>query len=140
MIFPVIVLSARPVAYITRVTFVTLGAIFFEDYIRTANAKGLSHRQVVNAQTGTAYTVANADKAKTIIRNNGGASTQDWPQDSAATSLAIGTIIRTFNRGAGAVTHQAGTGATVLVTGTQGQHTWWTAQKIAANTWAVGPG
>lgn len=48
MIFPVIVLSARPVAYITRVTFVTLGAIFFEDYIRTANAKGLSRRQVVN--------------------------------------------------------------------------------------------
>ncbi|HRX02645.1 MAG: ABC transporter permease [Anaerolineae bacterium] len=47
MIFPVIVLSARPVAYITRVTFVTLGGIFFEDYIRTANAKGLSRRQVV---------------------------------------------------------------------------------------------
>lgn len=47
MIFPVIVLSVRPVAYITRVTFVTLGAIFFEDYIRTANAKGLSRRQVV---------------------------------------------------------------------------------------------
>lgn len=47
MIFPVIVLSTRPVAYITRVTFVTLSAIFFEDYIRTANAKGLSRRQVV---------------------------------------------------------------------------------------------
>lgn len=97
------------------------------------------HRQVVNAQTGTAYTVATADISKTIIRNNAGASTQDWPQDSAAT-LPIGTILRTYNRGAGAITHQAGAGATVLVTGTQGQHTWWTAQKIAANTWAIGPG
>mgnify|MGYP001209335845 CR=1 FL=1 len=98
------------------------------------------HRQTVNAQTGTAYTVADADAAKTITRNNAGASTQDWPQDSAAPLLGVGTILRTYNRGAGAITHQAGAGATVLVTGTQGQHTWWTAQKIAANTWAVGPG
>ena len=48
MIFPVIVLSARPVAYITRVTFVTMTGIFFEDYIRTAKAKGLNQRQVVS--------------------------------------------------------------------------------------------
>jgi ABC-type dipeptide/oligopeptide/nickel transport system permease component len=46
MIFPVIVLSARPLAYITRVTFVTLSAILFEDFIRTAHAKGLNRRQV----------------------------------------------------------------------------------------------
>lgn len=96
------------------------------------------HRQVVNAQTGTAYTVANADVSKTIVRNNAGASTQTWPQDSAATSLAVGTIIRTYNRGAGAVTHGAGAGATVLGGGVQPTGTWWEAQKVSANTWAVG--
>lgn len=48
MLFPVIVLSARPVAYITRVTFVTLTGILGEDYIRTAYAKGLNGRQVIN--------------------------------------------------------------------------------------------
>lgn len=48
MLFPIIVLSARPVAYITRVTFVTLGDVLNQDYIRTAQAKGLSMRQVVN--------------------------------------------------------------------------------------------
>ncbi|MEA3338001.1 MAG: ABC transporter permease [Chloroflexota bacterium] len=48
MLFPLIVLSARPVAYITRVTFVTLGEVLGQDYIRTATAKGLSLRQVIN--------------------------------------------------------------------------------------------
>lgn len=96
------------------------------------------HRQTVNVQTGTAYAVTNSDAAGTIVRNNAGASTQTWPQDSAATSLPVGTIIRTFNRGAGEITHQAGTGATVLVAGKQPINTWWSAQKIAVNTWAVG--
>jgi ABC-type dipeptide/oligopeptide/nickel transport system permease component len=48
MLFPLIVLSARPVAYITRVTFVTLSEVLDQDYIRTAKAKGLSLRQVIN--------------------------------------------------------------------------------------------
>ncbi len=48
MLFPSLVLAARPLAYITRVAFVTLSTVLREDYIRTAWAKGLSLRQVLN--------------------------------------------------------------------------------------------
>ena len=42
MLLPVLVLAARPVAYLTRTTFVALDRIMDEEYIRTAFAKGLS--------------------------------------------------------------------------------------------------
>ena len=48
MLFPSLVLAARPLAYITRVAFITLSTVLREDYIRTAWAKGLSLRQVLN--------------------------------------------------------------------------------------------
>ncbi|MBU0496108.1 MAG: ABC transporter permease [Chloroflexi bacterium] len=48
MLLPVLVLAARPVAYITRSTFLALHDILQEDYIRTAWAKGLPRRQVIN--------------------------------------------------------------------------------------------
>jgi hypothetical protein len=98
------------------------------------------HRMTVTAQTGTSYVVANADDSRTITRNNAGASTQDYPSDANAADLAIGTIVHTFNRGAGVITHQAGSGATVDTTGTQATKTWWKAMKVAANTWVAGPG
>lgn len=44
---PLIVLAARPVAYLTRASFLALGRIMAEDYIRTAYAKGLSRFRVV---------------------------------------------------------------------------------------------
>lgn len=45
---PVIILSARPLAHITRVTFINLNQIMGEDYIRTARSKGLkAHRTIV---------------------------------------------------------------------------------------------
>lgn len=43
---PVLVLMARPLAYITRATYVALGEILSADYIRTAHAKGLRERRV----------------------------------------------------------------------------------------------
>ena len=43
LILPVLVLAARPVAQITRVTFVSVREILGQDYIRTAQSKGL-HR------------------------------------------------------------------------------------------------
>ena len=43
---PVLVLMARPLAYITRATYVALGEIQSADYIRTAHAKGLRERRV----------------------------------------------------------------------------------------------
>ncbi len=48
MILPVLVLAARPIAYLTRAIYQQLEHILTEDYIRTAYAKGLNRRQVVN--------------------------------------------------------------------------------------------
>lgn len=39
--FPALVLAARPLAHITRVTFVSISEILERDFIRTARAKGL---------------------------------------------------------------------------------------------------
>lgn len=52
LLMPLLVLSFRPVAYITRTTFVGIGRIMKEDYIRTAYSKGLGGWQTL---TGHAY-------------------------------------------------------------------------------------
>ena len=36
MLFPALVLAARPLAYVTRVTFISLSTVLKEDYIHTA--------------------------------------------------------------------------------------------------------
>lgn len=46
LVLPTIVLAARPMAQVARVTFVTLHRILAQDYIRTALAKGLSTNQM----------------------------------------------------------------------------------------------
>ncbi|MCB0244421.1 MAG: ABC transporter permease subunit, partial [Anaerolineae bacterium] len=46
IILPALVLAARPVAQIARVTFVTLGTLLGMDYVRTAQGKGLLPRQI----------------------------------------------------------------------------------------------
>jgi peptide/nickel transport system permease protein len=48
IILPVLVLSARPVAQIARVTFVSLSEALEQDFVRTAHSKGLTPRQVMN--------------------------------------------------------------------------------------------
>lgn len=47
MLLPVLVLAARPLAYLTRTTFLSLGQVMQEDYIRTAFAKGVSSPRAV---------------------------------------------------------------------------------------------
>jgi peptide/nickel transport system permease protein len=47
IILPALVLAARPIAQIARVTSVTLGEVLGQDYVRTAHSKGLSERLVV---------------------------------------------------------------------------------------------
>jgi len=66
----------------------------------------------INAQTGTSYTLALSDAGKMITRSNAGASTQDLPSNATA-AIPIGTMIHILNIGAGAVTVQAGSGATL---------------------------
>ena len=46
LILPALVLAARPLAQISRVTFVTIEEILLQDYIRTAHSKGLRQRVV----------------------------------------------------------------------------------------------
>lgn len=46
LILPVIVLAARPLAQITRISFVSLRDVLSQDYVRTATAKGLRQYQI----------------------------------------------------------------------------------------------
>jgi peptide/nickel transport system permease protein len=48
MLLPVIVLMARPLAQLTRTSFISLDRTVKEDYIKTAYAKGLSTTQTVS--------------------------------------------------------------------------------------------
>jgi len=48
LLMPALVLAARPVAQVARVTFVTLSEILEKDYIRTARAKGVREFWVLN--------------------------------------------------------------------------------------------
>jgi peptide/nickel transport system permease protein len=47
MLLPVLVLAARPVAYLTRQSFIAISRVMEEDFIRTAYAKGLDQRTTV---------------------------------------------------------------------------------------------
>jgi len=48
MLLPILVLIARPIAYIMRTSYIVLERTMQEEYIRTAYSKGLSQRYVVN--------------------------------------------------------------------------------------------
>jgi peptide/nickel transport system permease protein len=47
LVLPVLVLVARPIAQITRITFVTISDNMDEDYVRTARGKGLRTSQIL---------------------------------------------------------------------------------------------
>jgi peptide/nickel transport system permease protein len=47
MAMPLLVLAARPIAYLTRSSYISLSRILEEDYIRTALAKGLTQSRMV---------------------------------------------------------------------------------------------
>jgi peptide/nickel transport system permease protein len=48
IVLPALVLAARPIAQVSRVSFVALAEVLDADYIRTAHAKGLSLSQVLS--------------------------------------------------------------------------------------------
>jgi peptide/nickel transport system permease protein len=48
MFLPVLILTARPLAYVTRIVSASLGEIIASDYIRTAHAKGLSPLRIAS--------------------------------------------------------------------------------------------
>ncbi len=96
--------------------------------------------QSVNAQTGTSYTLVAADAGKLVTLSNGSAVTLSVPQDSDAT-IAIGTYVDLYALGAGQVTVQAGSGATLRTSGltakSRAQYARFGVQKVSANTWSL---
>lgn len=48
MLLPVLVLMARPLAYLTRASFISLNRVMEENFIRTAYSKGLPNHWIVN--------------------------------------------------------------------------------------------
>ncbi|MBN1220441.1 MAG: ABC transporter permease subunit [Anaerolineae bacterium] len=47
LVLPMLVLAARPVAQITRITFVTVGEVLDQDFVRVAHSKGLRSAVVI---------------------------------------------------------------------------------------------
>jgi peptide/nickel transport system permease protein len=47
ILLPALVLAARPVAQIARVTYITISEVLSKDYVRTARSKGLAPRRVM---------------------------------------------------------------------------------------------
>ena len=47
MLLPILVLSARPIAYLTRHSFIAIDRIMKENYIQTAYGKGLGQRYII---------------------------------------------------------------------------------------------
>ncbi len=48
IVLPALVLAARPIAQIARITFVSLSEALEQDFVRTAHSKGLTSRQVMS--------------------------------------------------------------------------------------------
>ena len=48
LVMPAVVLASRPFAQIVQITYVSMSNVLGEDYIRTAQAKGLARRVVIN--------------------------------------------------------------------------------------------
>lgn len=92
------------------VTSVSPGAGVTSD--TTANAPGsavtvsgtFSAAQLVNAQTGTTYTVADGDRAKLVTLSNASAIAVTLPQAGQTTTFKTGWFVDVVNIGAGTVT------------------------------------
>lgn len=64
----------------------------------------LSASELVNAQTGTTYTVLDTDRSKLVTHSNGSAIAVTLPQAGAASEFQAGWFYDTQNLGAGLVT------------------------------------
>lgn len=102
-------------------------------------------KSTINAQTGTAYTLVNADAGKIVRMTNAAANTITVPSDAnmSGGSIAVGTVITIAQGGAGLTAIAAGAGATLLARGLTapvhmaGQYAYAMLVKVAANTWEI---
>lgn len=97
---------------------------------------------LLNAQTGTTYTLALTDVAKTITLTNASAITLSVPTN-ASVAFPIGTQILLYQGGAGQVTVAAVTPATTTIraqgskTKIAGQYGVACLLKLATDTWVL---
>jgi hypothetical protein len=98
----------------------------------------------LNAQSGTTYTVANADIYQVIVQaTNASTKVITIAPDSTLTSAGVGTAITFLNSGAGLMTFAAGAGVTIVSAGavsaapTLAQYKTAVAIRISANSWTI---
>jgi uncharacterized MnhB-related membrane protein len=98
----------------------------------------------VNAQSGSTYTVANADLYQALVQTtNASTKTVTIAPDSTLTAAAVGSAITFLNTGAGLLTFAAGSGVTIASAGaaptapTLAQYKSCVAVRTAANTWVI---
>jgi hypothetical protein len=68
------------------------------------SAGTLSQAELVNAQTGTTYTVVDGDRAKLLTLSNASPVAVTLPQANATTTFVSGWFVDVMNKGAGTVT------------------------------------
>lgn len=94
----------------------------------------------LNAQTGTTYTLALADRSKVVTLTNASAITLTVPTNATA-AIAIGSQILLYQGGAGQVTISAAGGVTIRSNGAKlkltGQYAVAGLIKIATDEWVA---
>ena len=98
----------------------------------------------VTQETGTTYTVDNADLYQVLIQtSNAGTKTVTIAPDSTLTQAVVGSAITFINTGAGLLTFAAGSGVTITSAGavsaapTLATHKVAQCVRVAANTWRI---
>jgi len=93
----------------------------------------------LNAQTGTAYTLAIGDRGQPVTMDNASANTVTIPTN-ASVAFDVGSVVTVIQIGAGLTTVEGDTGVTVNGTSggsvdTQGQYSALSLVKVATDTW-----
>ena len=98
----------------------------------------------INPQSGSTYTVANADLYQSLVQaTNASTKTITIAPDSTLTSAATGSAITFLNSGAGLLTFAAGAGVTITSAGavsaapTLAQYKTAVAIRTGANAWTI---
>ena len=98
----------------------------------------------VTQETGSSYTVDNADLYQVMIQtSNAGTKTVTIAPDSTLTQAVVGSVITFINTGAGLLTFAAGAGVTLTSAGavsaapTLATHKVAQCVRVAANTWRI---
>ena len=114
-----------------------LQAASVNDITGTLNLLG---NVIVNAQTGTTYTLVAGDAAEMVSLSNASAITLTVPPNSSV-AFPTGTQIILYQAGAGQVTVAAGAGVTLRSQGTKlkltGQYAVASLIKIGTNEWIL---